>query len=197
MAKLTLPAVAGTLHFAKGLHRAAVDRAAGAFDHRAYRPLVGAGGIGREVGRLCVALGMRVLGARRHPDLLQPLPAGFAALGRAADLDGFLFLLLISGTPKAMPGAAARRLNGVLALQPGLGPRVPSCRGRSEELMKHAQRSASPLASAARIASTRARADDAESSIATRSQGNEFRLTKVSATAWVYLFTALIGVLRQ
>ena len=45
--------VASILHFAKGLHRAAVDRSAGAFDHRAYRPLllegktvcvVGAGG---------------------------------------------------------------------------------------------------------------------------------------------------------
>ena len=33
-------AVAGILHFAKGLHRAAVDRGAGAFDHRAYRPLL-------------------------------------------------------------------------------------------------------------------------------------------------------------
>jgi glyoxylate/hydroxypyruvate reductase len=33
-------AVAGILHFAKGLHRAAVDRTAGAFDHRAYRPLL-------------------------------------------------------------------------------------------------------------------------------------------------------------
>jgi hypothetical protein len=33
---------------------------------------------------------MRVLGTRRHPDPLQPLPAGFAALGGAADLDGFL-----------------------------------------------------------------------------------------------------------
>ena len=32
-------AVAGILHFAKGLHRAAIDRDAGAFDHRAYRPL--------------------------------------------------------------------------------------------------------------------------------------------------------------
>ena len=76
----TLPmaeyAVAGILHFAKGLHRAAVDRGAGAFDHRAYRPLlvqgktacvVGAGGIGLEVGRLCAALGMRVVGTRRQP----------------------------------------------------------------------------------------------------------------------------------
>src|SRR5437588_5601485 len=52
-------AVAGILHFAKDLPRAAADREAGAFDHRAYRPLliagktafvVGAGGIGIEVG---------------------------------------------------------------------------------------------------------------------------------------------------
>jgi hypothetical protein len=30
-------AVAGILHFAMGFHRAAIDREAGAFDHRAYR----------------------------------------------------------------------------------------------------------------------------------------------------------------
>src|SRR5712671_153944 len=90
-------AVAGILHFAKGLHRAAIDRDAGAFSPRAYRPLllegkttcvVGAGGIGLEVGRLCAALGMRVVGTRRQqpaPDT--PLPAGFSRLGGAADLD--------------------------------------------------------------------------------------------------------------
>src|SRR6202171_1887151 len=69
-------AVAGILHFAKDLPRAATDRAVGAFDHRGYRPLliagktafvVGAGGIGLEVGRLCGALGMRVVGTRRQP----------------------------------------------------------------------------------------------------------------------------------
>src|SRR6202030_1683850 len=52
-------AVTGILHFAKGLHRAAVNARAGTFDHRAYRPLllqgktacvVGAGGIGLDVG---------------------------------------------------------------------------------------------------------------------------------------------------
>jgi phosphoglycerate dehydrogenase-like enzyme len=92
--------VAGILHFAKSLHRASLDRGAGAFDHRAYRPLllhrktacvVGAGGIGSEVGRLCAALGMRVLGTRRH---LQPdarLPTGFTTtLGDPGDLDRFL-----------------------------------------------------------------------------------------------------------
>jgi phosphoglycerate dehydrogenase-like enzyme len=92
-------AVAGILHFAKSLHRAIHDREAGAFDHRAYRPLllhgktacvVGAGGIGLEVGRLCAALGMRVVGTRRHPQPDAPLPEGFSELAGAADLDRFL-----------------------------------------------------------------------------------------------------------
>jgi phosphoglycerate dehydrogenase-like enzyme len=92
-------AVAGILHFAKSLHRAIADRESGAFDHRAYRPLllhgktacvVGAGGIGLEVGRLCAALGMRVVGTRRHPRPDAPLPPGFAELGGAAELDRFL-----------------------------------------------------------------------------------------------------------
>jgi phosphoglycerate dehydrogenase-like enzyme len=92
-------AVAGILHFAKGLDRAAVDREAGAFAHRAYRPLllegktacvVGVGGIGRDVGRLCAALGMRVLGTRRHPQPDLPLPPGFSELGGPGDLDRFL-----------------------------------------------------------------------------------------------------------
>lgn len=92
-------AVAGFLHFAKGLHRAQMDRDAGAFDHRAYRPMllagktacvVGTGGIGVEVGRLCAALGMRVLGTRRTQPPGQPLPPGFTSLGTAADLDRFL-----------------------------------------------------------------------------------------------------------
>lgn len=83
-------AVAGILHFAKSLDRAGTDRAAGSFDHRPYRPLmiegktacvVGAGGIGREVGRLCAALGMRVVGTRRRADPTEPLPPGFTELG--------------------------------------------------------------------------------------------------------------------
>ena len=100
------------LHFAKGLHRAAVDRVAGAFDYRAYRPLlvqgktacmVGAGGIGLEVGRLCAALGMRVVGTRRQPQPGAPLPAGFSELGGPGDLDRLL--------PRAIswPSAASGR----------------------------------------------------------------------------------------
>jgi len=92
-------ALAGILYFAKGLSRAAVDRDAGAFDHRAYRPLllqgktacvVGAGGIGRDVGKLCAAFGMRVLGTRRHPDAGAPLPAGFSELRGPEELGRFL-----------------------------------------------------------------------------------------------------------
>jgi phosphoglycerate dehydrogenase-like enzyme len=92
-------ALAGILHFAKGLNRAGVDRDAQAFDARAYRPLqlegktacvVGAGGIGLEVGRLCAALGMRVLGTRRQPHPGEALPAGFTEIGGAGDLDRYL-----------------------------------------------------------------------------------------------------------
>jgi glyoxylate/hydroxypyruvate reductase A len=92
-------AVAGILHFAMGLNRAAIDREAGVFDHRAYRPLlvqgktvcvVGAGGIGLEVGRLCAALGMRVVGTRRHFEPGAPLPQGFSELASAGELDRLL-----------------------------------------------------------------------------------------------------------
>jgi phosphoglycerate dehydrogenase-like enzyme len=92
-------AVAGILHFAKGLHRAAIDRDSASFGHRAYRPLlldgktacvVGVGGIGRDVGRLCAALGMRVVGTRRHLRPDDTLPSGFSEIGGAPDLDRFL-----------------------------------------------------------------------------------------------------------
>jgi len=82
-------ALASLLHFARGLHRASHDRQRHRFDHRPYRPLllqgktvcvVGAGGIGQEVGRLCAGAGMRVIGTRRRvpPDAAQP--AGFSRL---------------------------------------------------------------------------------------------------------------------
>lgn len=92
-------AIAGMLHLAKGLHRAAIDRDTGTFKARAYRPLlldgktaciVGAGGIGLEVGRLCAALGMRVVGTRRHPPTARSLPPGFAEIAGAGDLDRLL-----------------------------------------------------------------------------------------------------------
>lgn len=76
-------AVAGILRAAKNLPQADRERASGAFDHRAYRPwmiegktalVVGAGGIGLPVGRLCAALGMRVIGTRRTARAGAPLP---------------------------------------------------------------------------------------------------------------------------
>jgi phosphoglycerate dehydrogenase-like enzyme len=91
--------LAGILHFAKNLDRAVLERGSGAFQHRAYRPLliegktacvVGAGGIGRDVGRLCAALGMRVVGTRRNPQPGDAPPPGFNEMGGAADLDRFL-----------------------------------------------------------------------------------------------------------
>ncbi|HEX3952886.1 MAG TPA: D-2-hydroxyacid dehydrogenase [Stellaceae bacterium] len=93
-------AITGMLHFAMGFNQAGLDQAAGAFSHRAYRPLliqgktvcvVGAGGIGLEVGRLCAALGMRVIGTRRQkPAPGTPLPEGFSEIGGSDALDEFL-----------------------------------------------------------------------------------------------------------
>ena len=89
--------VASFLHFARGLHQASVDQQGGGFDRMSYRPtlladktvcVVGAGGIGREVGRLCAALGMRVVGTRRslgdHPT------PGFDHVGGPDDLHALL-----------------------------------------------------------------------------------------------------------
>jgi phosphoglycerate dehydrogenase-like enzyme len=90
-------AIAGILHFAKGFGQAVVDAREGAFHASAYQPLliegktlcvIGAGGIGRDVGRLGAALGMRVIGTRRHPD--GALPPGFTRMGGTDDLDAFL-----------------------------------------------------------------------------------------------------------
>ena len=92
-------ALGGMLHFSKGLHRATIDRDAGAFDYRAYRPLlmdgktvcvVGVGGIGRDVGKLCAALGMRVVGTRRRHREDAHLPDGFSFIGEPTDLDRLL-----------------------------------------------------------------------------------------------------------
>jgi glyoxylate/hydroxypyruvate reductase len=83
-------ALGAIIYFAKGLHRAELDRKAGAFDYRAYRPVIlegktvcviGTGGIGQAVGKLCAAVGMRVVGTRRHPPTSKTdMPEGFAEL---------------------------------------------------------------------------------------------------------------------
>jgi len=92
-------ALASLLHFARGLHRASRDQQRHQFDHRPYRPLllqgktvcvVGAGGIGREVGRLCASAGMRVIGTRRRPAIDAALPEGFSRLEGPARLHALL-----------------------------------------------------------------------------------------------------------
>lgn len=92
-------ALAGIMYFAKSFHDADADRHAREFNRRGYRSLliegktacvVGAGGIGQDVGRLCAALGMRVLGVRRSVQAGAPLPAGFVRMGTTAELNGFL-----------------------------------------------------------------------------------------------------------
>ncbi len=45
---------------------------------------------GLDVAKLCAALGMRVVGTRRHPQPDRTLPPGFSELGGAGDLDRFL-----------------------------------------------------------------------------------------------------------
>lgn len=66
--------LASFLHFARGLHWSYRDKKRQRLDHRSYDPIiirdktvcvVGAGGIGLEVGKLCAAAGMRVVGTRR------------------------------------------------------------------------------------------------------------------------------------
>ena len=93
--------LAGIFYFAKGLNQAGVDRSQGAFAHSAYAPrllagktvcVVGVGGIGRDVGRLCAALGLEVVGTRRHkPENGETdLPEGFSRIGGPEDLHALL-----------------------------------------------------------------------------------------------------------
>ena len=81
--------LASFLHFARGLHLSYRDQKRHRFDHQTYDPVivrdktvcvVGAGGIGQEVAKLCAAAGMRVVGTRRHVASGAPLPPGFVRL---------------------------------------------------------------------------------------------------------------------
>jgi phosphoglycerate dehydrogenase-like enzyme len=76
-------------NFARGLHHAYRDRHNHRFDHASYRPIVldgktvcvvGAGGIGRDVGEICAKAGMRVIGTRRRVNPGDALPPGFTRL---------------------------------------------------------------------------------------------------------------------
>jgi phosphoglycerate dehydrogenase-like enzyme len=81
--------LASFLHFSRSLHLSYRDQRRHRFDHQTYNPIivrdktvcvVGAGGIGQEVAKLCAAAGMRVVGTRRHVTSEAPLPPGFARL---------------------------------------------------------------------------------------------------------------------
>jgi phosphoglycerate dehydrogenase-like enzyme len=87
------------LHFSRGLHLSYRDQRRHQFDHQTYDPLiirdktvcvVGAGGIGQEVAKLCTAAGMRVVGTRRHLIPGAALPAGFARMEPADGLHDLL-----------------------------------------------------------------------------------------------------------
>jgi phosphoglycerate dehydrogenase-like enzyme len=91
--------LASFLHFARGLHLSYREKQRQRFDHRTYEPLivrdktvcvVGAGGIGQEVAKLCAAAGMRVVGTRRRVASGAPLPSGFARLESADHLSDLL-----------------------------------------------------------------------------------------------------------
>jgi phosphoglycerate dehydrogenase-like enzyme len=79
-------ALAAAAHFARGLHEAARQKAAGQFTRQGYQMLtlrgatmgvIGLGGIGQEVARLSRAAGMRVIGTRRS--VTAPLPGADGA----------------------------------------------------------------------------------------------------------------------
>ena len=91
--------LASFLHFARGLHLSYRDQRRHRFDHKTYDPVilrektacvVGAGGIGQEVAKLCAAAGMRVVGTRRHVHSGAPLPPGFTRVEDAHCLHDLL-----------------------------------------------------------------------------------------------------------
>jgi len=92
--------IAGMLHFAKSFDQAGQDAGRTRFDAAAYRPVglankavcvLGAGGIGRAVARLCAALDMRVVGIRSRDDRVDPQDAewGFSKVGGPGSLIGW------------------------------------------------------------------------------------------------------------
>src|SRR5918993_5891679 len=91
--------LASFLHFSRGLHRSYRDKRRHRFEHHTYNPvmlrdktacIVGAGGIGTEVAKLCAAAGMRVVGTRRYVNPGATPPAGFMRLESAGALHDLL-----------------------------------------------------------------------------------------------------------
>jgi glyoxylate/hydroxypyruvate reductase len=91
--------LASFLHFARGFHASYRDQRRHRFNHKTYDPVilrnktacvVGAGGIGQEVAKLCAAAGMRVVGTRRHLASGASLPPGFTRLETACLLHELL-----------------------------------------------------------------------------------------------------------
>jgi glyoxylate/hydroxypyruvate reductase len=91
--------LASFLHFSRGLHWSYRDQRRHRFEHQTYNPvmlrdktacIVGAGGIGTEVAKLCAAAGMRVVGTRRHADPEGAPPPGFARLESSGALHELL-----------------------------------------------------------------------------------------------------------
>jgi len=91
--------LASFLHFSRGFHLSYRDQERHRFDHQTYDPIiirdktvcvVGAGGIGQEVAKLCAAAGMRVVGTRRDVAQGAGLPEGFARLEPARALHELL-----------------------------------------------------------------------------------------------------------
>ena len=75
--------------------------------------VLGLGGIGREVARLCAALGCRVTGVRRQPD--GSVPEGVSAVASLTDLDELLpaadsVVVTLPGTTETAGLLDARRL---------------------------------------------------------------------------------------
>jgi phosphoglycerate dehydrogenase-like enzyme len=91
--------LASFLHFARGLQWSYRDQRRHRFEHQTYDPIiirdktvciVGAGGIGQEVAKLCAAVGMRVVGTRREMAQESALPPGFSRLESAGALHELL-----------------------------------------------------------------------------------------------------------
>ena len=84
--------LASFLHFARGFHLSYGEKLRQIFNHQAYDAviigdktvcIVGAGGIGQEIAKLCAAAGMRVVGTRRRGAQDAAIPPGFARIESA------------------------------------------------------------------------------------------------------------------